>query len=151
MDKAKPKSIKFFMDTGRWGFLSPMYLCNIRIDGITYKSAEHYYQSMKAKDEEKRKWIADAATGYDAKERARTLKPDEKIQKSPDQKVETIRRAFIAKFTQIPDLKSKLLETGDSILLEDSPDDLFWGAKGENWIGKSIMEVRELLRQNSRK
>jgi predicted NAD-dependent protein-ADP-ribosyltransferase YbiA (DUF1768 family) len=30
--------------------------------------------------------------------------------------------------------------------LEDSPDDLFWGAKGENWIGKLVMEVRTAIK-----
>lgn len=123
-----------------------MYPCQIKLGGMEYKSAEHYYQSMKALDESKKAWIRDSATGYEAKARAHELKESEAAKKSPEQKIETMREAFLAKFDQNPELGSKLLETGDSELLEDSHDDLFWGAKGENWIGKLAMEAREAVR-----
>jgi ribA/ribD-fused uncharacterized protein len=148
MSKTKPaRPIRFYMDTGKWGFLSPMYLCPVRMGGIEYRSAEHYYQSMKATDGVKRAWIRDAATGYEAKARAHSLKEGEVIRKSPEQKIATVREAFIAKFTQNQDLGARLLETGNAELLEDSPDDLFWGAKGENWIGRLVMEARERIRK----
>lgn len=133
------------MDAGQWDFLSPMYICKINLDGVTYRSAEHYYQSMKASDEKNRIWIREASTGYEAKERAHSLKSEALVKKSPEQKVETMRKAFIAKFKQNPDLAEKLLSTKDAELLEDSPDDAFWGAKGENWIGKLAMEAREAV------
>lgn len=63
--------------------------------------------------------------------------------------MDTIRRAFAAKLEQNRDLARKLLETGDAMLYEDSPGDPFWGAKGENYIGKAVMEVRESLRKKS--
>ena len=133
------------MDTGKWGFLSPMYLCKVVVDGMPYKSAEHYYQSMKAKREIDRKWIREAPTGYEAKNRSHSLSMDKTVKKTNEEKVATIRKAFFAKFEQNKKLAEKLIETGDAILLEDSPDDLFWGAKGQNWIGKVVMEVRESL------
>lgn len=141
----KNREIYFYMDTGKWGFLSPMYLCTIVIDKIKYKSAEHYYQSMKAVSESDRKWIRESATGYEAKERAHFLSKEKRIVKTDPQKVDDIRKAFHAKFTQNKDLAEKLMGTGNAILLEDSPDDLFWGAKGQNWIGKIVMEVRETI------
>jgi len=148
MNKARSaRPIRFYMDTGKWGFLSPMYLCPVRIGGREYRSAEHYYQSMKASNEGKREWIRNSATGYEAKERAHALGAEELASKSPDQKIATMREAFIAKFTQNRELGIKLLETGETELLEDSPDDPFWGAKGENWIGRLAMETRLKIRK----
>ncbi len=149
MNKAKPKSIKFYDDTGEWGFISTMYLCPIEIGGVLYKSLEHYYQSTKPLSESKRKWIMDSATGYEAKARLHSLGPEEYPKRPPEEKLTVMRRGFTAKFAQNPDLGEKLLATGDAILLEDSPDDLFWGARGENWMGKLAMEAREALRRLS--
>jgi ribA/ribD-fused uncharacterized protein len=147
MKKQKSTSIKFYHDTGEWGFLSPMYLCKIKIDGVEYKSPEHYYQSGKAATQSKREWIMNADTAYEAKIRSHTLKDTELVTRSPQEKIEAIRRGFIAKFTQNPELGEKLLATGDAMLFEDSPDDLFWGIKGENWIGKLVMEAREIVKK----
>jgi predicted NAD-dependent protein-ADP-ribosyltransferase YbiA (DUF1768 family) len=44
-------------------------------------------------------------------------------------------------------LKEKLLATGDAILHEDSPTDVFWGKKGEDWLGKLLMKVRDEIRR----
>jgi ribA/ribD-fused uncharacterized protein len=60
-------------------------------------------------------------------------------------------------------LKEKLLETGDKILVEASPIDLIWGVglhedddkildeanwKGENRLGKVLMKVRDYFDNN---
>ena len=57
-----------------------------------------------------------------------------------------------AKFIQHPDLREKLLSTGDAILHEDSPWDKYWGyAKGGGLdrLGKLLMQVREELRHGN--
>lgn len=57
-----------------------------------------------------------------------------------------------AKFTQNEDLKALLLATGDSVLEEGNTwHDIFWGVetrtrKGENHLGRIMMQVREELR-----
>jgi ribA/ribD-fused uncharacterized protein len=65
-------------------------------------------------------------------------------------KLEIMRRADAAKFTQHPDLAAQLLATGDAELVEDSPFEPFWGVgpdgQGLNWAGRVIMEVRASLR-----
>jgi len=148
MDKAtKPKPIKFFMDTGRWGFLSPMYPCPVKVDGITYGSVEHYYQSMKGATEAIKSKIREAPTGYVAKEMAHALNGGDAVKLSPQEKIEVMRKAMLAKFLQNPDLGKKLLATGDSLLLEDSPNDMFWGLNGENWVGKLVTEARDAVRK----
>ena len=61
---------------------------------------------------------------------------------------------LMEKFGQNPDLKKKLLETGDEQIFEASPFDGIWGIKsidanlkidGENLLGKALMEVRNLI------
>jgi ribA/ribD-fused uncharacterized protein len=58
-----------------------------------------------------------------------------------------------AKFTQLPRLQKQLLETGLREIIETSHDDDFWGVttggRGQNNMGKIIMQVREELRRKS--
>lgn len=57
----------------------------------------------------------------------------------------------IAKYSQHPNLKKVLLDTGDAILMEDSKVDYCWGigadGTGQNLLGKALMEVRTKLRE----
>jgi hypothetical protein len=69
-----------------------------------------------------------------------------------------------AKFED-PELKEILLATGDRIIVEASPYDRIWGVglseedddlykgnwKGQNLLGKALMEVREKLRMEGTK
>jgi len=79
-----------------------------------------------------------------------------------DAKRETVMRtALKAKFTQHPELRAKLLETGDRPLAEANPRDKYWGigtsfdtskakdvAKwpGQNKMGKLLEELRKELK-----
>lgn len=67
-----------------------------------------------------------------------------------DVNVEVMDKILHAKFTQHEDLRKKLLETGDRELIEDSPDDVFWGIgrdrRGRNELGKALMRLRGRLR-----
>lgn len=51
---------------------------------------------------------------------------------------------------QNPLLKEKLLNTGDALLIEGNTwRDYYWGeckGKGENHLGKILMEVREIIK-----
>ena len=61
-----------------------------------------------------------------------------------------MRRAVRAKFEQHPDIRAVLLGTGDEELIEDAPNDYYWGCgeegTGKNMLGKILMEVRGELR-----
>ena len=60
-------------------------------------------------------------------------------------------RILRVKFSS-PDLKEKLLSTGDRYLVEgNSWGDVYWGVcggKGINMLGKLLMQIREELRSN---
>jgi ribA/ribD-fused uncharacterized protein len=61
-----------------------------------------------------------------------------------------LRRADIAKYAQNPDFAARLLATEDVEIVEDAPNDAYWGigsdGAGENWAGRILMEVRQFLR-----
>jgi ribA/ribD-fused uncharacterized protein len=65
-------------------------------------------------------------------------------------KLDIMRRADRAKYEQNPELAAMLLATGNAEIVEDAPNDLFWGTgpdgTGANWAGRVLMEVRESLR-----
>ena len=80
-------------------------------------------------------------------------------------RIEVMRSGLMAKFNQNSDLKTELLKTGETMLAEASPIDLFWGTgcglrsemlskpnqwKGQNQMGKLLMEIRAELHEDSK-
>ena len=78
-----------------------------------------------------------------------------------NKKMNIFKEVLLDKFSN-PKLKQQLLATGDRILVEASPFDKIWGIgldenhpdvenpskwKGENLLGKVLMEVRDELKQ----
>ena len=65
-------------------------------------------------------------------------------------KDDVMRAAVRCKFETHADLREQLLATGDEELVEDSPNDYYWGrgrnGTGKNVLGRILMEVREALR-----
>lgn len=65
-------------------------------------------------------------------------------------KLDVMRRALYAKFTQHTDLSELLVSTGSSQIMEDSPRDNYWGigedGTGSNWLGRLLMELRDQLK-----
>lgn len=63
--------------------------------------------------------------------------------------------AIHAKFSQHKELKKILLDTGDSSIIEHTKNDAYWGdggdGSGRNQLGKTLMKVREELRNAKNK
>jgi ribA/ribD-fused uncharacterized protein len=61
-----------------------------------------------------------------------------------------MRRAVLAKFTAHAELRVLLLATGDEKIVEAADGDHFWGCgangRGENWLGRILMEARAKFR-----
>jgi ribA/ribD-fused uncharacterized protein len=140
--------ILFFQDEYR--FLSNFWMCTLVIDGLTYKSSEHYFMSEKTFDEEAKDRIRATPTAAKAKQEGRkvALRADwEEV------KVDAMYRAVYAKFSQNPGLKAQLLATGDRYLEEGNTwNDVTWGVclgEGKNLLGQILMAVRAQLRMSA--
>jgi len=140
------KMINKFQGETRW--LSNFYECNIEVDGQTYLTTEHAFQSFKTLDPEEHEKVRLASTPGKAKRLGR------KVQLRPDWediKITVMKRVNRIKFRD-PELRQRLLDTGDQELVEGNTwNDRFWGVckgKGRNELGKILMEIREEIRND---
>lgn len=132
---------------GPYRWLSNFYVCHVELDGCDYVTAEHAYQASKAICEEDRLRVARCLTPGGAKRTARLIP----VRPDWDQvKLGVMKRVLVAKFSFNPDLRRKLLATGNQQLVEGNTwGDRFWGVcrgVGENHLGRLLMEVRDELR-----
>jgi ribA/ribD-fused uncharacterized protein len=162
---ADNRILYFGRDRETFGFLSHFHPSPIVLDGETWPTVEHYYQTQKSFDPAYRDAIRASTSPGRAKRLAAPPKAPRRVSAQswfrrhgvlprPDwheAKLDIMRRADLAKFTQNPALAELLLATGDAELVEDSPTEPFWGigpdGQGLNWAGRVIMEVREELQR----
>jgi ribA/ribD-fused uncharacterized protein len=140
--------IQFYRVGDAYGCFSNFAPFPIELKGKTWPTSEHYFQAQKfvgtQHEEEIRLVKSPTVAARMGRSRKRPLRPDwEEV------KVGIMREAVLAKFTQHPDLWEILVGTGDALIIEHSKRDGFWGdggdGKGENILGKILMEVREQL------
>jgi len=144
--------IKFYVVSDRYGQLSNFAPYPIIIADQLWPSAEHYFQAQKFTNKKHREKIRNAKTAVTAKR----LGHDKRCKLRPDWeavKVEIMREALEAKFTQHSALVELLMSTKDSQLIEHTAGDSFWGdggdGQGKNMTGVILMELRQKLRQGS--
>jgi len=136
------KEINFYFRKKEYGWLSNFHRCKQYIGTCDYPTNEHYYQSEKAKDWEIGRWIKDAPTPYFAMIAGRSLRKHELVDNWDEIRSGIMLTGLQAKF-KTPELRNKLLATGDAVLHEDSPTDMFWGKRGKDMLGKLLMQVRK--------
>lgn len=130
---------------GEYRWLSNFWPALVIFDGDYYPTVEHAYQAAKTTDRSARIRIHRAETPGLAKKLGRGLamRPD-----WDTFKLEVMLILLRQKFTD-PELRRKLLETGDRELIEGNTwGDRFWGVcggTGENHLGKILMHVREAI------
>lgn len=130
--------------TGPNRFLSNFYPCLVRYNGneLSYPSVEHAYQAQKTRNVNDQIIVCKARTAGEAKRLGRQLKMREDWN---EVKVNIMRDLLRFKFGH-KDLLDKLLATGDVQLIEGNWwGDRFWGVcggRGENMLGKLLMEIR---------
>ncbi len=133
--------------SGHYSFLSNFFPCIVEHEGIVYPSVENAYQASKSLDPAIRKQFTNLSAGH-AKKLGQRIKCREDWN---DVKIDIMRELLIKKFSQ-PKLKTLLLMTESDDLMEGNTwGDTFWGVyrgKGENWLGKLLMEVRNEIRQS---
>lgn len=142
------KKILFYGRKDEYGWLSNFERSPQLVDGYEYPTNEHYYQAMKANSEEFRQWIASAPHPYAAMKAGRALRSESsEIRQDWDNiKFDIMLKGLRAKYSQNPDLKRKLIATGDADIHENSPTDMVWGIKGKDMLGKLLMKVRDELK-----
>lgn len=145
------KHIYFYLKDDEYGWMSNFYPSMFTWGGMNFPTVEHFYQSMKAKEPNMQIWISFAPKPYHAMRAGRNLRIDkgEMWKNWEDVKVEIMLKGLRMKF-KIPELRKKLLDTGDALLHEDSPSDKFWGVKGNDQLGKCLMQIRQEI-QNEEK
>ena len=139
--------IKKFIGKNR--FLSNFWPGEVVYEKYRYPSVEHAYQAAKTTDQAARRAIRFAEKPGQAK------KLGKKVDMRPDWdqiKLQVMEDLTRQKYTRNPELKAKLLATGDAELQEGNTwNDTFWGinvktGEGENNLGKILMKVRDELR-----
>lgn len=131
---------------GKYFFLSNFYEAPVTHQGIAYQNNEAAFQANKLTNVDKRKSFSHLNPSLSKRKgRKVSLRHDwEKI------KDEVMYEVCLAKFSQNQELKKKLIETGDSILIEGNTwNDTYWGVcngRGKNVLGKTLMKIREELK-----
>lgn len=138
--------IKEFQGKYRW--LSNFTPVEVELEGIIYPSVEHAYMSAKSDIKEWKEFCANGNnTPGQVKKASRNLALTYDWN---DKKLGIMKELLIQKYNKEP-FKSLLKETGDLYIQEGNNwNDKFWGIclktnKGENNLGKLIMEIRNIL------
>lgn len=132
------------------------------VEGEVFKTAEHWMMAGKARlfnDEVVREQIMVSIKPAVAKELGRQVTGFNPIIWDRE-KFNLVKQGNFYKFTQHQTLREYLKSTGELIIVEASPVDIIWGIglskndpgienpylwKGENLLGFSLMEVRDML------
>ncbi|MHA1169373.1 MAG: NADAR family protein [Candidatus Hodarchaeales archaeon] len=188
MKDKNEEMILFYKSKDPYGWMSNLYHAPItmldplqsnQLDGpeyLTFKTSEHAYQYAKCKRADERNAILLVPGGVHAAILGHGLFDNMIVDNWDEIKVNRMRECLRAKFDQHPYLKQKLLDTGDDVLVEDSPTDSFWGLgpaipppgtpnsplpydsvdfyvtkrgwhSGQNVLGKLLMGLRKELRE----
>lgn len=138
---------------GEYAFLSNFYEAPVTYQGITYRTSEAAFQAQKTLDHQERVKFSDPSlTPGQAKRLGRkiTLRKDWEAVK-----IKTMYLIVLAKFEQHPNLSARLLATGDEELIEGNTwGDTTWGVcngTGANNLGKILMQVRQVLTQETQR
>src|SRR5712672_3124710 len=159
--------IYYGRDREHFRFLSHFHPSPFVLDSEGWATVEHYYQAQKSDDADYKAAIRAAAHPGHVKRLAAPPELPRRFSKDSwfknhntlpradwhDVKLDIMRRADAAKYSQNPDLAALLLATGDAELIEDSSNEPFWGTgpdgQGHNWAGRVLMEIRGELRRQS--
>lgn len=163
--KTAPVLLGFFHENEEYGCFSNWYQAEFEYAGRHFANSEQFMMYHKVL----------AFRKYDLADQIMHTKDPAKCKKIAGKKFPEfdpalwdriggtiVKRGVKAKFTQNPDIQQTLLDTENALLAECSPYDLKWGIgidikdpdrtviakwKGQNLLGRILMEVREELRQ----
>ena len=147
------------------GYLSNWYISQFTIHDMSFSSMEQYMMYMKAKyfhDHEIAEKILSTGNPTTIKALGREFSNYNESYWNGIRQI-IIYEGLLAKFSQNEQLKIELLNTQETILAECAVDDKIWGIglsmndkkrydmsywKGKNWLGYSLMMVRNKIRES---
>lgn len=139
---------------GEYNFLSNFYKCTVSYGPYQYDNSEAAYQASKTKDlTEKEMFVC-----MDPRAAKRYGRKVTMYDGFEENKVRIMQEIVFCKFMENKNLMEKLLSTGDAKLIEGNTwHDNYWGVcncdrqtcnGGKNMLGKILMQVRDLYRQD---
>jgi N-glycosidase YbiA len=142
--------ILFHRASGRYGYLSNFAPYSVLVNGVVWPTAEHCFQAQKFDDAKYREAIRASISPLEAAQMGRDQ--TKHLRKDWDSIKDGIMSEIVlAKFSQHPSLKSRLLSTANATLVEHTKTDAYWGdggdGSGKNVLGRILMRVREELRK----
>jgi ribA/ribD-fused uncharacterized protein len=133
------------------GCLSQWWPAFFTVEGVTYRSAEHFmmwHKAMLFGDQETARKVVAAGHPRQAKLLGRQVRDFDESTWA-DRRYDIVVAASTAKFGQNPDLRAFLLSTDERVLVEASPTDRVWGiglaaadvrtADPRQWIGLNLL------------
>ena len=142
--------IRFYNRDEPYYEFTNFYPAPVLVDGKLWPTTEHYFQAQKFIGTPFTEVISNFQRPQEAFDLSRN--PAVSLWRRKDWeevKVDVMRKALLAKFTQYRDLQQLLLGTRDRYLIEHSSQDNFWGNggddSGQNQLGLLLMEIRHDL------
>ncbi len=142
--------IRFYHSDQPWGELSNFSRHAVFLHGRVWPTVEHFYQAQKFSGTQHEETIRRSSTPMLAKLRANALREDQDRRDWSDVKESVMLEGLRAKFAQHPDLRERLLTSGERELVEHTENDHYWGdgdGTGANRLGHLLMQVRAELWQ----
>jgi ribA/ribD-fused uncharacterized protein len=147
-------TVYFYSRTDEFGDFCNFSPHGFELDGLYWRTVEHYFQAQKFAGTEYEEMIRTARTPADAKRMGRTSKMP--LRKDWEQVKDGVMfDGVLRKFMTHQDLADRLLQTGDQDIVENAPGDYYWGCgadgSGQNRLGCILVEVRLQLRNGTPK
>lgn len=145
-------AITFYSTKGAHGGFSNFSAHPFELDGLRWRTSEHFFQAQKFQDQDYREKIRLTPSPMIAAGlgRSRAIKIRDDWEEVKD---EIMLRAVRAKFRAHPALREELLATGDEEIIEQTTKDKYWGCGSDgtrlNKLGLILMQVRAELRAAS--
>ena len=149
------------------GSFSNFSYCKMTMDNITFPTSEHAYQwhaCMNHLCNDQAEKVMCAKTPREAKQIASQIKVNSVICDWENSRYGVMKKVLLAKAETNQQFRDELLGSGDTLLVESSASDLYWGSglsynltvtthpdfyPGKNSLGKLLCEIRSELRDHT--
>lgn len=138
-----------------YGCFSNFSRHGVKLDGYWWMTSEHYFQAQKFANTDPA-WVEQIRQSKSPKDAANMGRSRRHPLRSDWENVkdDIMRKAVLRKFKTHAQPKQILLTTGDELIVENAPGDYYWGCgkngSGQNKLGKILMEIRNILREEAR-